>query len=86
MNFIWSISKVEKVDKFCKFVLLYKKKYGHANIKNGDKIDGYNIGTAYAHLRQDYKSSKLTDEEIKKSKMLVLIYLRIKLIHNLKKK
>lgn len=68
LGFVWNIDKMGKIDKFCEYALLYKEKYGHTNIKCGEKIDKYNIGSSYNHLCQDYRNDRLTNEEIEKIK------------------
>ena len=55
-------------DRFYRNAILYKKKYGHMNIKRDDKIEGYNIGMIYNFYLQNYKNGKLTNGEIDKLK------------------
>lgn len=62
LGFSWNAENL--FDKFYRYALLYKKKYGHTNIKRNDKIDGYNIGSAYNDLIKKYKKDKLTDKMI----------------------
>ena len=56
--------KENRIDRFCRYIRLYRKKYGHIDIKRLDRIDGYNIGSIYGALLKDYKNGKLTDMEI----------------------
>lgn len=60
--------KENRIDRFCRYIHLYRKKYGHVDIKRLDKIDGYNIGSIYGGLLKDYKNGKLTDMETEKLK------------------
>ncbi len=68
LGFVWSIEKESRFDKFYKYVLLYKKTYGHTNIKQKDKIDNYRIGSTYSQLIKDCKKEKLTEEQVQKLK------------------
>lgn len=64
LGFVWN--RESGFDKFYKYILLYKKTYGHTNIKQKDKIDNYRIGSMYNIVIQDYKKGKLTQEQINK--------------------
>ncbi len=68
LGFVWSIEKESRFDKFYKYVLLYKKTYGHVDIKRNDEIDGYRIRNIYNTIIQDYKKGKLTEEQVQKLK------------------
>lgn len=68
LGFVWNVDKESLFDKFFRYALLYKKKYGHVNIKANDKIDGYDISSAYGNLFEVYKKEKLTKEQINKLK------------------
>lgn len=63
LGFVWDIENYQ-FNRFCKYCLLYKKKYGHLNIKAKDKIDGYSIGCIYFELIKKYKKGKLTKKQI----------------------
>ena len=67
LGFVWNVDK-SLFNKFFRHALLYKKKYGHVNIKKNDKIDGYDISSAYGNLFEVYKRGKLTKEQINKLK------------------
>lgn len=67
LGFVWNVDK-SLFDKFFRHALLYKKKYGHVNIKKNDKIEGYDISSAYGNLFEVYKRGKLTKEQINKLK------------------
>lgn len=58
--------KESAFDRFYKYALLYKERYGHVNIKYNDVIDGYNIGMIYHSLIKECKHGKLSDVEIEK--------------------
>lgn len=66
LGFIWETKKESMFDKFFRYALQYKKKYGHLNIKYSDIIDGYNIGTIHSLLFNEYKKGKLSNEQITK--------------------
>lgn len=68
LGFVWNVDKESLFDKFFRYTLLYKEKYGHVNIKKNDKIDGYDISSAYGNLFEVYKKGKLTKEQINKLK------------------
>lgn len=58
--------KESAFDRFYRMALVYKKRYGHTNIKCNDIIDGYNIGMIYQSLIKECKYGKLSDVEIQK--------------------
>jgi len=62
MGFVWNVES--GFDRFCKYVLQYKKKFGHTNIKLNDQINGYNIGLLYFDLIKRYKKGKVTKEQV----------------------
>ncbi|MCI8427925.1 MAG: DEAD/DEAH box helicase family protein [Lachnospira sp.] len=70
LGFVWSIKQNQesRFDKFYRYVLLYKEKYGHVNIKSKDEIDGYRIGDIYSQLIKDCKKGKLTDDQVQRLK------------------
>ena len=70
LGFVWKFEKECMFDKFFRYVLLYKKKYGHTNIKKNDEIDGYNIGTMFNALFQEYKKGRLNDEQVNELKVI----------------
>lgn len=64
LGFKWEIEN--RFDKFFRYALIYKEKYRNLNIKQKDKIDGYNIGIAYNMLYRDYKKQRLSNEQVEK--------------------
>lgn len=66
LGIIWGVEMGSRFDRFYKHVLLYKKKFGHLNIKNNDTVNGYAIGRVYAQLYNDYIKGKLTKKQIEK--------------------
>lgn len=66
LGFVWN--RESGFEKFYKYVLLYKEKYGYVNIKSKDEIDGYRIGDMYSTVIQDYKKGKLTEEQVQRLK------------------
>lgn len=58
--------KENKIDKFCRMVLEYKKSNGHLEINTRDTIYGYNIGVTYNVLLNDCKNKQLSETQIKK--------------------
>lgn len=68
LEFIWSVENESRFDRFYKHVLLYKKKYGHTNIKYDDEICNYKIGIILTCLLSDYKNGKITNVEVAKLK------------------
>lgn len=70
LGFVWKFEKECMFDKFFRYVLLYKKKYGHTNIKKNDEIDGYNIGMMFNALVQEYKKGGLNDEQVNELKVI----------------
>lgn len=69
LNFIWE-AKISRFDKFYKYALLYKQKYGHTNIKFDDTFNGYSIGGVYNQVMNDYKKGKLTEEQVERLKSI----------------
>lgn len=69
LNFIWE-AKISRFDKFYKYALLYKQKYGHTNLKFDDILNGYSIGGAYNQVMNDYKKGKLTEEQVERLKSI----------------
>lgn len=62
LQFAWNTESM--FEKFYKYVILYKEKFGNVNIKQKDKIDGYNIGMVFSFLLQEYKKGRLANEQI----------------------
>lgn len=58
--------KENRVDKFCRMALEYKKSNGHLEINSKDIINGYSIGSIYNALLNDYKNKKISEVQIKK--------------------
>ena len=57
--------KEDRVNMFCRYAILYKRKFGHVKIKTGDTIDNYNIGFFRDRFISDYKDGKLTNDQVK---------------------
>lgn len=68
LEFIWDVES--GFDRFCRHVLLYKKKYGHLNFKRDDKIEGYSIEQGYRGVCKNYKKGKLNKKQINKLKSI----------------
>ena len=62
--------KEDRVNMFCRYAILYKKKFGHVKIKTGDTIDNYNIGFFRDRFISDYKDGKLTNDQVKELKRI----------------
>ena len=65
LGFVWKVRE-DRFNKFYEYVLLYKEKYGHINIKQKDIIDGYPIGSVYSELIKWNKRGKMTKEQVDK--------------------
>lgn len=65
LEFVWKV-RGNRFNKFYEYVLLYKEKYGHTDIKQRDKINGYNIGEVYSELIKWNKKGKMTKEQVDK--------------------
>lgn len=68
LKFSWGIESM--FDKFFRYALLYKDKYGHVDIKVEDKIYGYSIGKIRKELCFNYKNGKLSNEQVEKLKSI----------------
>lgn len=70
LGFAWKVKKENMFDKFYRYALLYRERYGHVNLNKKDKIDGYSIGLVEHALFQEYKKDKLSNEQINKLKVI----------------
>lgn len=66
LEFVWEVESM--FEKFYRYALLYKAKFGHVDIKQREKINGYNIGFIYGALVREYKKGRLTNEQLRKLK------------------
>lgn len=64
LNFSWETENM--FDKFYRYALIYKERYGHVDIKVEDKLNGYSIGKIRKELCFNYKNGKLSNEQVEK--------------------
>lgn len=62
-NFCCDTNSDMYFNKFLYYVKLYKKRFGHINIKARDVIDGYNIGSKWNGLNKLYKNKMLSENK-----------------------
>lgn len=74
-DFLFEAKSEKSFKKFIYYAKLYKRRYGHVDIKHRDTIDGYNIG----EKRQELSRCKLLSEDQKKELETLGIYLGSKL-------
>ncbi|MCM1044455.1 MAG: Helicase associated domain protein [Candidatus Gastranaerophilales bacterium] len=70
LNFIWKNRQETSFDKFYRYMCVFKKQYGHLDIKTRDMLDGYSIGNMYLHFSQEFKKGKLSIDQIEKLKKI----------------
>ncbi len=73
-DFSWDYNSEKMFERFIYYANMYKKRFGHLNIRFDDVIDGYNIGAKLGHLN----SNNISKDKIDKLKeMGVLIENRL---------
>lgn len=81
-NFSCETKSDEVFNKFMYYASLFKKKYGHVDIKSVDIIDGYNIGTSLGIIKKSFNNKKLSGAKINRLNKLGIFLGNKSQLHN----